>query len=280
MAFLRVVEVLPPLFPWPGGPVGLGAGGGVERFTKEVSTIHEYADQFLIANVHDQTVVGLDPVYLAVRLRDSLGVEAAPVIVVRGQNRPRFLSSVLTAVAAGVRWMMIAWGDDRPAKARASNVRDYRSLADAIREASTVSSRARAPAKVFAPVDIERLAEPKGRALAKGRLRAGAEILLAQPPTTDADETFDRHAALIEKAGLTGRVLLNVFPFKGEEDAVRYERMFGWRLPRSLHLSARDGEGRLAEVERAVVRRLGKEGFPGVYLTTRGTPGVAARLLS
>ena len=112
-----------------------------------------------------------------------------------------------------------------------------------------------------------------------GRLRAGADMLLAQPPTTDAEETFDRHASTVRKAGLEGRVILSVFPFKGERDVRLYERKFGWALPKALHRAAARGEGHLLETGREVVRRLRSEKQPGVYAITRGDPAVAERLL-
>ena len=176
--------------------------------------------------------------------------------------------------------MMIAWGDPYPVSVRSSNVRDFPSLADAIAEASTIRRRSRASTLFLAPVDVESLAKPRGVALARGRLKAGADYLLAQPPTTDAQETFDRHASLLRSSGLKGRVLLNVFPFRNDEDVRGCEKNFGWKLPRSLHIAASDGRATLQKREVDVVRRLRDEDFPGVYLNTRGEPEIARRLLS
>ena len=137
MAFLRVVEVLPPLFPVSrskGEPLGVAAG--LERFTEGVRSIRDCADVFLVANVKNPSMLKLDTVQLAASLQESLGVEAAPVIVVRDQNRLQFLSTVLTALSVGLKSMMIAWGDDYLGSARVSNVRDFEDLAGAIREAS------------------------------------------------------------------------------------------------------------------------------------------------
>lgn len=281
MAFLRVVEVLPPLFPasrLKGDRLPLEAR--MERFTEEVRSIREFADVIQVANVKNPGLLKIDTVHAATVLQEFLRVRAAPVIVVRDQNRPQFLSTVLTAITVELDSIMIAWGDDYPASAKASNVRDFADLAKAIREASLMRSRAHAPTRFFAPADINSLAYPKGVALAKERLRAGADFLLAQPPTTDGDETFDRHSSLIQKAGLKDRVLLNVFPFKDEVDVKHYERMFGWKLPKRLRKTASQGNAALLDVERSVIRRLKEEGFPGVYLTTRGTPSIAETLLS
>jgi 5,10-methylenetetrahydrofolate reductase len=280
LAFLRVVEVLPPLFAASGGRKDrLITGAAMERFGEEARSIRDFADIILVANVKDLRRVKLDSVHAAVMLQEDFDLSAAPVIVVRDQNRPQFLSTVLTAISLGVNSMMIAWGDDYPESSRVSNVRDFPDLAGAIREATRIRTRARSPARFFAPIDLESLAYPKGVALARERLKAGADFLLAQPPTTDDGETFDRHDSLLEQSGLKGKVLPNVFHFKDDGDIRDYERMFGWRLPRELHLAAKS-EGRLSELERKVVRRLRTSGCAGVYLSTRGSPSIAERVLS
>ena len=281
MPFLRVVEVLPPLFPSSRKKEdALHVDTRLQRFAEEIRAVRALADVFLVANVKDQAFLKLDPVHTATLLREVLGVDAAPVIVVRDQNRPRFLSSALTAISAELRWIMFAWGDEYPPSANAANVRDYDSLAKAIRDATLIRTRAHSLTRFFAPTDVEGLSTPEGLSLAKERIRAGADMLLAQPPTTDAEATFDRHVSLVEKAGLKGRVLLNVFPFRGASDVRRYERMFGWKLPKELHAAAAKGESNLEERGREVVRRLRSEGHPGVYLTTRGNPAIARRLLA
>ncbi|MDG7006924.1 MAG: methylenetetrahydrofolate reductase [Nitrososphaerota archaeon] len=280
MAFLRVVEILPPFFPAAGGRTDrIPAGAAMGRFGEEARGVRDFADVLLVADVKDLRRVKFDGVLAAAMLRDDFNLPAAPVIVVRDQNRPQFLSTVLTVVSLGLDGMLIAWGDDFPASSHASNVRDFPDLAKAIREASRIRSRARSLTRLFAPIDVESLAYPKGVALARGRLRAGADFLLAQPPTTDDGETFDRHASLLVRAGLKEKVLPNVFHFTDEGDVRGYEKMFGWRLPRELHQAAR-GEGGLTELERKVIHRLRAEGFAGVYLSTRGNPSLAERLLS
>ncbi|MDE1858149.1 MAG: hypothetical protein KGI26_03670 [Thaumarchaeota archaeon] len=278
MAFLRVVEVLPPLFRMSSRDLR-GADADVRRFTSDVRKFRRYADIVLVANVKDQKVLKLDTVHLASTLQEALGVASAPVIVVRDQNRPQFLTSVLTALLGGAGSVMVAWGDDYPG-GTASNVRDFESLAGALAEAASLRRVARPDATLLAPVNVERLSEPRELALAEKRLAAGADLLLAQPPTTDAEVTFERHLALLEKAGLREKVLLNVFPFMGRSDVSRYERKFGWRLPARLHDAARGGRAPLLEAERAVVRRIRRERLPGVYLSTRGDISLARDVLS
>ncbi len=280
MAFLKVVEVLPPLFRASGSRRDhLATGASVDRFADEVRSIRSVSDVILVANVKDQKKLKLDSVQAAVMLQEDFNLRTAPVIVVRDQNRPQFLSMVLTAVSLGMNSIMIAWGDDYPESSQITNVRDFANLAEAIREASRIRSRARSPIRIFAPIDIESLAYPKGTALAKERLRAGADLLLVQPPTTDDGETFDRHDSLLRRSGLKDRVLPNVFHFRDEDDVREYERRFGWRLPRALHASAKKGESELTGLERKVILRLRSEGYVGVYLSTRGTPAVAERVL-
>lgn len=281
MAFLRAVEVLPPLFPAAGGNgARLATGAAVERFGDEVRGIRDFADVVLVANVKDQGRLKFDSVHAAVMLQEDFHLRAAPVVVVRDQNRPQFLSTVLTAVSLELDSLMVAWGDDYPRASGASNVRDFGDLAEAVRAASRVRSRAKSPIRLLAPIDIESLAYPKGVALAKERLRAGANLLLAQPPTTDDEETFDRHDSLLVRSHLKEKVLPNVFHFTDDADLRKYESLFGWRFPRALHLAAKKGEGRLADLERKVIRKLRLEGYPGVYLSTRGRPSIAGTLLS
>jgi hypothetical protein len=274
LAFLRVVEVLPPTFPASRG-TGIPAAA-MDRFIEEVAGIRRHADVVLVANVKRQDVLKPDTVSTAIMLNDRAGIAAAPVIVVRDLNRPQFLSAALSAFAAGLDHLMVAWGDDYPSGA--TNVRDYPDLASALRDVSELRSRVNPRAKVAAPVDVESLARPGGAARARGRAVAGADILLAQPPTTDSG-VFERHLSLVKGAGLADRVLLNVFHLRSEPDAQKYEALFGWRLSREIHSAARTGESRLRRQELEVVRLIHKAGLPGVYLSTRDEPGVAKTLL-
>jgi 5,10-methylenetetrahydrofolate reductase len=280
LGFLRVVEVFPPLFPALGEDRSLDLEEKTEDFVRGVREIRGYADVFLVADVKDPRFLKVSTVEAASVLREHLGLEAAPVMVVRDMNRQMFLSSVLTAVAKGLGSMMLVWGDEYPPSAGITNVRDFAGLQDAIRTASNLGRRAGSPLRIFAPVNLDALESSLGQKLAKERLRAGAEILLAQPPTTDDAKTFDRHASLIVRNGLEGKVLLNVFPFRNADDTVECEESFGWKLPAAIHSAAARGEAALLEEERGVVQRLRDRGFPGVYVSTRGTPSIASSLLS
>ena len=281
MAFLRVVEVLPPLFPFSRSKGDrLLLRSAMDRFAGEVRAVRDFADVVLVANVKDQSLLRVDPVHAAIVLGETAKVDAAPVVVLRGQSRSQFLSTVLTAVSIGLKWIMIAWGDDHPDGSRSSNARDYTTLATAIGEAADIRSRAGSKIRIFAPVQLESLRRGSGVALAKARLKAGADLLLAQPPTTDAKAAFRDHLALVTKSGLGSRVLFNVFHFKDDGDVGRYQNMFGWDLPLNLHATAKKGERALIEVEREVVARARREGLPGVYVSTRGMPQVVKELLS
>jgi hypothetical protein len=281
VGFLRVTEVFPPLFPR-GNHVQapLDLERELERFVEDVRDIREFGDLFLVANVKNPELLKVSTVEAAFLLQDRIRIKAAPVLVVRDMNRLQFLSTVVTALSFELDSLMIAWGDAYPASAKATNVRDFSSLGRAMHEANSIRRQARSSIRLLAPIDLTRLRSPRGVAQAKERLRAGAEFLLAQPPTTDAGAAFDLHSRTIEKAGLKERVLLNVFPFKDTIDVQDCERRFGWSLPRSLRETASRGESFLVESERDVIERLEQEGFPGVYLSTRGTPSVAARLLA
>ena len=280
MGFLRVVEVFPPLFPSSRRKEDhIDFEHSLERFLDCVRSVRTHADVILIADVKNTKLLKFSALEAAALLKERLRVEVAPVLVARDSNRPRFLSSVLTGMSMALDYLMFAWGDVYPSAARATNVRDFRSLAEALREADLVRTRARAATRFFAPVNVEGLATPGEVVRARGRLRAGADYLLAQPPTADV-EALDRHANLLLQAKLKDRVLLNVFPFRDLKDVMECETYFGWRLPESLHRTAERGGRALLEAEREVVVALRDRGFPGVYLNTRGTPAVAERLLT
>jgi len=279
MGFLRVVELFPPLFPAPRGrSYRIDVEASYARFVAEAQTIRRHADVLLVADVKSPGILKLSSFEAAVLLKQRSGVEAAPVIVLRDLNRPGYLSAVLSCLSLGFRHLMIAWGDDYPPDSGFSTARGFTSLAESIREAALLRKRTRAATTFFAPVNLASLATSRGVAMAKGRLRAGAEFLLAQPPTIDL-EALGTHLSLLRGAKLESRVLLNVFPFKGPRDVRQCERYFGWRLPKRLHLRAGMGESALREADREVVKGLREAGLPGVYLNTRGTPAVAGQLL-
>jgi hypothetical protein len=280
MPFLRVVEVFPPHFPLSPDAGPLHVEQEVDRFVEGIRGVRDYADVFLIANNKNPGLLKLSAVEAGGILRDRLKVAAAPVVVVRDMNKPQFLSTVLSIVALGFDDIMLAWGDPYPSDQNATNVRDFRSLGEAIGEARRISDRAGASTRIFAPVDLRTLKTPKGRAMAESRLTSGADYLLAQPPTTDASGTLDSHTELLEQTSLARRVLLNVFPFRSEEDVAKIEKFFGWSPSDQLRMDAGSGRTTLLGEERRIAERIRKRSLPGIYVSTRGSPGYVKELLS
>ena len=275
-----MVEVFPPLFPSSRRKEdAIDLEQSIERFLDDARRVRPYADVILVAGVKNTKLLKLSNLEAAALLKKRLGVATAPVLVARDFNRPQFLSNILTGLSLELDYLMFAWGDAYPTTARATNVRDFRSLAEVIQESALLRKRARAATGFLAPINVEQLSKPFEAARARERLSAGADYLLAQPPTTDA-RALSRHALLLRKARLRDSVLLNVFPFRDLKDVRECEKYFGWQLPESLHNAAAKGESALFEAEREVVLALRDQGYPGVYLNTRGTPSVAGRLLS
>jgi 5,10-methylenetetrahydrofolate reductase len=265
------------MFPTTGkAPIDLE--GKVVNFVEEVRDIRSLCDLALVANVKNPAKIKLSTVVSASLLQIKLRINAAPSIVARDENRLQLASSVLTAMELGLHGMLLVWGDRYPTEAHATNVRDHRSLAEFIREAAELRRRAGSKARILAPVDLRLLRNKSGVKLAKSRLRAGAELLLAQPPTTDA-ATLEDHLSLLEAAGLKKRVMLNVFPFRDSEDVRHCEEYFGWKLPEALHSLALRGRSSLLDGAREVHERIRAAGLPGVYVATRGTPAVAKEIL-
>jgi len=280
MGFLRVVEVFPPLSPSSRKREDrIDFEHLLDRFLDDAGSVRAYADVLLVADVKNTKLLKFSTLEAAALLKDRLRLEVAPVLVARDFNRPQFLSSVLTGLSLELDYLMFAWGDDYPAATGATNVRDFHSLAEVIGEAAILRKRARAATKFLAPINVERLSKHGEGARARARLRAGAEYLLAQPPTADS-ESLGRHEELLLESRLRDRVLLNVFPFRDLKDVKECEAYFGWRLSKGLHDAAEKGEIALFEAEKGVVMALRDQGFPGVYLNTRGTPAMAERLLS
>jgi 5,10-methylenetetrahydrofolate reductase len=280
MGFVCVVELFPPLFPYSQRKESqIDFEQGIRRFIDQARSVGGIADIILIADVKDPNLLKLSAVEAAVLLKERAGIDAAPVLVLRDSNRKTFLSSVLTCFSLELGHLMFAWGDDYLPRSGSSNVRDFTSLAQSIGEAAQLRRRARMRTKFLAPVNVERLSSKGEGARARDRLRAGAEYLLAQPPTTDL-KTLERHGTLLRETKLWDRVLLNVFPFKDSEDVRECEAYFGWRLPKSLRDTAEKGHRALFEAEREVVGALRDQRFAGIYLNTRGTPGLAKQLLS
>jgi len=279
LTFLRVIEVFPPFIPDAKGAPGSELQASVDSFVSEVKAIRGIADIVLVASLKSPPQPTLSTIEASLILRKKLGVDAAPVLVVRDQDRLQFLSSVVAGLVGGLKSMMLVWGDaDLPR--RSPRLIGFAGLSDALLEASRVREKARSRCVFLAPVDLRRLFTVGGSSLAKERVAAGATLLLAQPPTTDAEETFETHARLIAGAGLAGKVLQNVFPFRSPKDVSECETYFGWKVPQSVLEAAGEGEASVLAIQREVVRRLRAEHCPGVYVSTRGTPAVAKEILS
>lgn len=274
MVFLRVVEVFPPFNPSP------TKAPDVPRWAEEVGSVAEMADLFMIASLRDPAYSNTSPVDAALLLAKRTGIETAPVIIVRDLGRSEFVGELSRGVSLGLTSVVLAWGDRPAADARAGTKDRYRGLSEAISDSLDTASEAGRSLRVLAPIDLSKTEGGAGVRLAEARMKAGASLLLAQPPTTDSEETFDLHAGVVESSGLKEKVLLSVFPFRSEDDVLQCETKFGWNLPEMLHQTARSGEKSLIEEEKKVVRRLRAEGFSGVYLSTRGNPSLAKTILS
>ncbi len=274
MAFLRVAEVFQPLF-W---DRRIDLKRGLDEFVSSVGAIRSFCDLVVVGDMKAPEALKFSSLESAALLERDAGVKAAPVIVCRDHNRPQVRSSILTAYGLGLENLMLVWGDRYPPGAP-KNVYDFRGLSEVVKEARDIAAGAGARVRVLAPVDIEALGTAKGMLAAKSRLTAGADFLLAQPPTTDSGRELERHSRLVAEAEVRGSVLLNAFPFRGRQDVANCREFFGWRLPDSLDALAESGEEALLAEARKVASTLKERGFPGVYISTRGTPGVARTLL-
>jgi len=279
LAFLRVVEVFPPMFPAEGGERRINLERSVDDFVDGVKGIKQYADLVLVASVKNPAFLKLSSVEAASILKERARVEAAPVIVARDSNRPQVLSSVVTALSLGLRSLMLVWGDRYPTDGAPKNVFDFPSLSKMVSLTSLIADRTRSRIRILAPVDLSLLGSERGVALARSRLEAGADLLLAQPPTTDSRATLAEHASVLEATGLKENVLLNVFPFRGRKDVSDTASNFGWRLPPELYKASLAGGAALTKESRRVASALRRDGFPGVYLATRGRPETAKEIL-
>ncbi|QQG48924.1 MAG: hypothetical protein HY247_01000 [archaeon] len=279
MSFLRVVEVFPPLFP-KAATDGPPKDSEIDRFVDSIRSIRVHADIVLVSSLKRADVVMLPPVHSAAILEERAGVKAAPVIVVRRMTRDEFDSTVLESLALGLDAVMLAWGDPDPLLPRVRSPEGHATLSEAIARAKLLAKRAGRDLRVLSPVDLRTLSTRPGGTIVSSRLAAGADTLLAQPPTTDAGVTFEEHAAAVGMARLKEKVMLSVFPFFSAEDVTKREAAFGWRLSEEVHRAAEQGADALVGESRRIVGRLRTDGFPGVYLSTRGDPSIAERILS
>lgn len=279
-SFSSLIEVFPPSFAASESTEPLlGLSQKTRDFVERVRRIQHLADSFLIADVKDPSKMKLSTVISASILRERIGVDAIPVIAARDSNRPTVVSSLLTAFSLGLRSVMLVWGDRYGEDEGPKNVYDFKSLSQLIGLARDLSERSGTRCRILAPIDLTSLDTEKGLKLAKERIASGADLLLAQPPTTDSQSALPRHSGLVERAGLAGKVLLNVFPFRNAEDVAACRAKFGWELPNRLDTIARKGENALLSEAKQVADAVQRRGLPGIYVTTRGKPEIARFIL-
>ena len=269
--FLKVVEVFPPFFT-KGMKVDIEES--VERFVSGAAPLTGVADLVMVADLKDTSVLKLSAVRAAALLHARLGVRSMPVLVARDLNRPAFETSVITALAEGIDALMVAWGDRFARSDNARMVYDFGSLSDAILLVRRMAARAGKRVTVFAPLRLT----AHGAKLGRSRLKAGADFLLAQPPTTGPVE-LRRDVALLKRWGLNDKTLLGVFPFRSLQDVRETGRRFRWDLPLDLKRAARGGGDVLTARAKSVVSLAREDGARGVYVSTRGDPGFALEAL-
>ena len=277
--FLSVVEVFPPSFGDAGKEPVLGLRQKRRDFVERVRRIQPYADVVLVADVKDASRAKLSPVHAAALLKEETGADAVPVVTARDSNRQGVTSSILTALSLGLRGVMLVWGDRYAEGEGARNVYDFSSLSEMVAHARGLVDRAGARCRLFAPVDIAKLEGERGAELARVRLKAGADYLLAQPPTVDAGPTLKSHERVLSGLGLKGRVIPNVFPFRDRADVEYCRERFGWKIPPRMDEVAAKGEAELLKEARRAAAGLAERGFPGVYVSTRGRPELARFIL-
>lgn len=278
--FLTIVEVFPPSFSTEVSrePV-FGIRQKKRDFVERVKRIRYLADAILVADVKDTSRFKLSSVQSAALLRDSIGIEAIPVITARDSNRSGVFSAILTAFSLGLDHLMLVWGDRYAEGDGATNVYDFASLAELISAAKRLGERSGVKCTIFAPVDTSRLGTTRGREVAASRLASGAAYLLAQPPTTDTISSLANQEKALTELGLKGSVIPNVFPFRDAADIRSCRTKFGWEIPERMVEMASRGESALLAEAKKVVRTVRERGFPGVYVSTRGHPELARYVL-
>jgi 5,10-methylenetetrahydrofolate reductase len=278
--FTRLIEVFPPNFSLEAGKEPLiGLKQKMRDTVARVKKIENLADAILVADMKDQGKLQVASIYTAAVLRDELGIEVIPVIPTRDMNKKAIRTAFLTCLSMGLESVSVVWGDRYGPEDGARNVYDYSTLAATVEDLRTLADRADIPATLLAPVNITATSTKRGMRLAETRLKAGADCLLAQPPTSDVSHTLAKHVELLKKTGLEKKVLHNVFPFRSKEDIEACRVRFGWDLPKELDNIALDGERRLLREARAVVEALEAQKLPGVYVSTRGRPELARYIL-
>ncbi len=278
--FTTIIEVFPPNFSLEAAREPLiGIKQKMRDTVARVRKIEGLADAILVADMKDPARLQLASIYTAAVLKDELGAEVIPVIPTRDMNRKAIRSMFLTCLSLGLESVSFVWGDPYAEGDGSKNVYDFRSLAEAIGEARALADRADVSATLLAPVDISALAKPRGVRLAGSRLKAGADALLAQPPTSDLSHTLGKHVEELKRNHLHKKVLHNVFPFRSRDDIRACRERFGWDLPPELEKIALEGERGLLREARGVADALRGQGLPGIYVSTRGKPELARYIL-
>lgn len=277
--FISIVEVFPPSFNLdPNIEPNFGVKQKIKDFRERVRKILPYADAILLADVKDVSKVKISTIYAAQHLKQELGVDVIPVITARDLNSVAIRTSVITAISQGIEAIMFVWGD-KYNHGEAKNVYDYPRLASMIKDAIEISKRAGIDLTVFAPINLSSLSKGQSMDMILDRLKCGASLLLAQPPTTDSISTLNEHIKIIKEHKLNGKVLLNIFPFRDKDDIVSIRKKFGWSLPKQLDEIATGGEPSLLKEAKKVADMIRESGLPGIYVSTRGKPELARFIL-
>lgn len=277
--FIRLAEVFPPSFESRTElePV-IGLEQKISDFLRRVDRIRGLVDGFIVADLKSEGRIKISTVFAAYILKERLGVETIPVITARDCNRIASRSNIITAISANLSGVMAVWGDRYTKDEAGLNVYDYSTLTDFIRETRSMFARVDRDISLVGPVNIGRFLEPSGVKMAKERLSAGADLLLAQPPTTDED-TLKKHTSALKMAGILKKVMLNIFPFRDVSD-IRYCReRFGWSISSELELKAALGEAELLKAAKRVAAKIQDSGVPGLYVSTRGRPELIRYIL-
>jgi 5,10-methylenetetrahydrofolate reductase len=278
--FTTIVEVFPPNFAAETAKEPLlGLKQKTQDVIARVKKVENLADCILVADMKDIGRMKLSSIYTAAVLRDELDTEVIPVIAARDSNRSAVRTLFLTALSYGLDSVMLVWGDKYTDGDGSRNVYDYPSLSVVIEEMRQLADRANVRATILAPVNLALLGTSRGDEIALSRIKAGADSLLAQPPTSDV-ETLPGHVKVLQEKELKKNVLLNVFPFKDKADIEACRKRFGWKIPERLdELADEGGEARLLRESRSVVEKMRSERLPGVYVSTRGRPELARFML-
>jgi 5,10-methylenetetrahydrofolate reductase len=278
--FTTLIEVFPPNFSLEASREPLiGIKQKMRDMVARVRKIEDLADAILVADMKDPGRLQLASIYTAAVLRDELGAEVIPVIPTRDMNRKAIRTALLTCLSLGLDSISLVWGDRYSDGEGSKNVYDFKTLGAALAEARALADRADVNATLLSPVDISALSTPRGARIARDRLASGADLLLAQPPTSDLAHTFGRHVDALERNGLESKVLHNIFPFMSPEDVQACRERFGWDLPPELDRIAAEGERSLLKEARRVTDALRDAGLPGIYVSTRGKPELARYIL-